>query len=97
MGNIVDAKAYGIAEDFVKSSKKAFAEKIARNTVKDIDVSEGKQDEAYTAAARFVLTGSVETSSPTGKPRTYGYHATVDVVGKKASLVELKVDPLDID
>ena len=42
---------------------------------------------------RFAITGSVETTSPTGKERTYLYHAKVDVDGKAAKLAALDVAP----
>ncbi|MBQ1862041.1 MAG: hypothetical protein II149_00865 [Clostridia bacterium] len=95
MGNITDTKESKAAQNFLLKSKDAFSEKILRNTVKDIDISECVQDETYASACRFNITGSVETESPTGKARTYLYHATVDVADKKENLVSLNITPLE--
>lgn len=92
MGTIIGTKESKIALDFLKKSKAAFSEKIARNTVKDIGVSECVLDESA-GTLRFAITGSVETTSPTGKERTYLYHAKVDVDGKAAKLAALDVAP----
>ena len=95
MGNITDTKESRIAQNFLLKSKDAFAAKIARNKINSIDVSGCVLDEAYTAAARFAVVGSVETTSPTGKLKTYEYKATVDVKGKECSLASLEVLPLE--
>ncbi len=95
MAHMIDTKESRIAQDFLKGSKKAFSEKIPKNTVKDIDITECTQDESYAEAVRIKMIGSVETSSPTGKPRTYLYHATVDVAGKKASFASLEIEPIE--
>jgi hypothetical protein len=95
MGNIIDTKESIAAQNFLLKSKNAFSEKILRNTVKDIDISECVQDETCTSACRFNITGSVETESPTGKGKTYLYHATVDVADKKENLVSLNITPLE--
>ena len=83
------------AQEFLKGAKSAFAEKLPRNKILDIGVTECVPDETVIAPVRMKITGSVETTSPTGKPRTYLYHAKVDVEGKKATLAELEVKPIE--
>ena len=95
MGLIMDTKESRLAQAFLLKSKPAFAEKIERNKVKDIDILSCVCDETVTGVARFEITGSVETSSPTGKPRTYQYRALVDVAGKECTMADLKVLPLE--
>ncbi len=95
MGKIIDTKESELVQEFVKNAKEDFSEKIFRNRVVDIDVTECLQDESFTEGVRMKVTGSVETSSPTGKPRTYEYHAVVDVHGKKAEFASLEVLPLE--
>ena len=96
MGTIVDTKESRLAQNCLLKSKEAFAAKIAKNKVMDIDISGCVCDETCKEAARFNITGSVETSSPTGKPRTYRYDAVVDVNGKDCKIADLKVSPLEI-
>ena len=93
MGIIVDNKESRLAQNFLLKSKEAIAAKIARNTVKNIDISDCAQDEAYKEAARFLIVGSVETTSPTGKTKTYKCRATVDVKGKECNFASLEVLP----
>ncbi len=95
MGTIINTKDGRTARNFVLRSKEAFSEKIPRNTVKDIDISECVRVEDYTEAVRIAVTGSVETTSPTGKTKTYRYQASVDVNGKEASFASLEVTPLE--
>ena len=95
MGNITDSKESRYAQEFLMKSKKVFDEKIARNKVNSIDVADCVLDETYAGAARFSIVGSVETTSPTGKLKTYEYKATVDVKGKDCSFVALDVLPLE--
>lgn len=91
MGNFTDSKESRCAQEFLLKSKKAFAEKIARNTVQNIDVFSCLLDEKDPAANRFTLVGSVETTSPTGKLKTYRYSASVAVNGKDCSIASLEL------
>ncbi|MBP5661907.1 MAG: hypothetical protein J6X30_01975 [Clostridia bacterium] len=91
----MDTKESKIAQKVVLKSKEAFALRIERNKVKNMDIASCTLDETFTAASRFVVTGSVETESPTGKAKTYTYRALVDVLGKEAALAELDVLPLE--
>ena len=95
MGNITDSKESRAAQEFLLKSKKIFADQIARNKVNNVDISSCVLDESYSDAARFSVVGSVETTSPTGKLKTYEYKATVDVTGKRCSLASLEVLPLE--
>ena len=95
MGNITDSKESRIAQEFLLKSKKIFADRIARNKVNNIDISSCVLDETYSDAARFAVVGSVETTSPTGKLKTYEYKATVDVKGKACTVESLEVLPLE--
>ena len=95
MGNIIDTKESRIALNFLQKSKDAFSAKIARGKINNIDVSSCVLDEAYTAAVRFAVVGSVEISSPTGKLKTYEYKATIDVTGKTCAFAALDVLPLE--
>ncbi|MBQ3866213.1 MAG: hypothetical protein II776_04870 [Clostridia bacterium] len=95
IGKIADTKESWTAQDFLKEAKGAFAEKLPRNKILDIGVTECVPDETVTTPVRMKITGSVETTSPTGKPRTYLYHAKVDVEGKKATLAELEIKPIE--
>ena len=89
------AKETKHAQDFLLKSKEAFAAKIARNKVNNIDFTVFTRDEAYTEAVRFLAEGSVETTSPTGKLKTYRYNATIDVNGKDCKFASLDVLPLE--
>ncbi|MBQ7173188.1 MAG: hypothetical protein IJR88_03645 [Clostridia bacterium] len=92
MMNITDSKESRAAQEFLMKSTKAFEAKIARGKVNNIDISVCTQDETYTALPRFQVVGSVEITSPTGKLKTYGYHATVDVNLKDCTLASLEVE-----
>ncbi len=95
MGNITDSKESRAAQEFVLKSKKTFSDQIARNKVNSVDISDCVLDKTYSAAARFSVVGSVETTSPTGKLKTYEYKATVDVAGKTCAFASLEVLPLE--
>ena len=91
----MESKEMKTAEKFLLKSKQAFAEKIPRNKLSDITVTECVRDEAFQEAARFRFTGAVGAASSTGKLRTYQYHATVDVKEKDAEIVDLEVLPIE--
>ncbi len=93
MGTVIDTKESRAVQNFILKSKEAFASKVARNKVNNIDISSCAQDDAYTAGVRFAVMGSVETTSPTGKLKTYLYRASVDVNGKECKFAELNVLP----
>ena len=95
MGKITDSRESRYAQEFLMKSKKLFDERIERNKVNSIDISDCVLDETYSDAARFAMVGSVETTSPTGKLKTYEYKATVDVCKKECNLVALTVLPLE--
>ena len=95
MGSIANTKESRAVQDFILKSKKAFAEKFERNKVNTIDISECVPDKTYTAAVRYAVVGSVETTSPTGKLKTYMYRASVDVNGKVCGMASLEILPIE--
>ena len=95
MGTIMDSKESRAVQNFLQKSKEAFAAQITRNKVNNIDISSCVLDETVTTAVRFAVIGSVETTSPTGKLKTYQYRASVDVDGKTCKFADLKVLPLE--
>ena len=95
MANITDSKESRVAQAFLKKSKDAFAQFTGKNKVVDIDIVNCLADESYTDGVRFNIFGSVETSSPTGKPRVYEYKAVVEVEEKEATFVTLSVFPME--
>ncbi|MBQ9428208.1 MAG: hypothetical protein IJU41_01540 [Clostridia bacterium] len=95
MSNVIDSKDCGRVRDFIMASETAFAAKFERNKVNNIDISSCEIDASYTAGERYAVVGSVETTSPTGKLKTYMYRAAVDVVGKKCALANLEILPLE--
>ena len=95
MGTIIDTKESRAVQTFLQKSKEAFAAQIARNKVKSIDISSCILDDTEPSVVRFAVVGSVETTSPTGKLKTYEYRATVDVDGKNCKFADLKVLPLE--
>ena len=93
MGTIIDTKESRAVQAFLQKSKEAFSAQIVRNKVSNIDISSCVLDETCKDAVRFAVMGSLETTSPTGKLKTYQYRATVDVDGKNCKFADLKVLP----
>ena len=93
MGTILDTKESRAVQNFLQKSKEAFNAQIVRNKVSNIDISSCILDETDPSVVRFAVMGSVETTSPTGKLKTYEYRATVDVDGKHCKFADLKVLP----
>lgn len=92
MNNITDSKESRAAQEFLMKSTKAFEAKIARGKVNNVDISSCVLDETYTALPRFKVVGSVEITSPTGKLKTYEYHATVDVNLRECAIASLAIE-----
>ena len=84
-----------LAQKFIKNAVEDFSEKLPRNKIEDIGITNCVPDESYKDADRFLIEGSVETTSPTGKIRTYKYNAAVDVACRKCTLADLSVLPID--
>ena len=59
---------------FITDSKEAFKTFIPRDKIDDVGITECKEKNGA-----FEVGGSVSTTSPTGKLKTFGYSATVNM------------------
>lgn len=87
MAKLTDEKREMKAQKFICGAKEEFKKFIPRDKIDDIGITECAEKDGV-----FQILGSVSTTSPTGKSKTFGYTAAVAVDGDgKAELSELKV------
>ena|GEM_PF-2087044 len=87
MAMTIDEKRQQQAKLFISGAKEAFKMFIPRDTINEIAVTECVEKDGA-----FELSGPVDTTSPTGKLKTFGYTATVIVdADGNASLSKLHV------
>ena len=63
-----------LVNEFVTNAEDAFKAFIPRDKVDDIDITQYSDN-----GGAVEITGSVSATSPTGKLKTYGYTATVNI------------------
>lgn len=88
MAKNIEEKRKNKAQSFIKGAKDEFKKFIPRDKIGDVDIRECVEKDGG-----FDITGSVATTSPTGKLKTFGYSAFVEVDGEgaKCSLSKLQV------
>ena len=81
-----------IVKNFIKEERDAFAKKIARDEIVEIEVFGCGTKEP--AVVRYTVSGSVDTKSPTGKSKIYKYTAEVDLNKEDGTceIAGLKID-----
>ena len=78
------------AQDFITGAKEGFKNRIPRDTIDSIGVTDCAEKDGI-----FIITGPVAAVSPTGKEKTYRYTAEVNVgADGECSLIKLKVSDL---
>ena len=87
MAKMTDEKRELKAQKFIIGAKDEFKKFIPRDKIDDVDVKECAEKDGV-----FEMLGSISTTSPTGKSKTFGYTAAVAVdEDGNATLSDLKV------
>ncbi len=90
MSKTVDQKREMKAQKFIVNAKEEFKKLIPRDKIDSVGVTECVEKDGD-----FEITGMVGTVSPTGKEKTFGYTAKVNVdANEVCSLVKLQVRDL---
>lgn len=74
MSDITKEKREELALEFITGAKEEFNKHIQRDTVDEVTVSDYTEKEGS-----FDFAGSLGVTSPTGKLKTFGYTAKVEV------------------
>jgi len=87
MSKTIDEKRAKKAQKFITHAKKEFEKIIPRDKIDNVEITTCVEKDGA-----FEIIGSVGTTSPTGKEKTFGYSAVVNVdANEECSLEKIKL------
>jgi len=87
MSKTIDEKREENVRQFIINAKTEFKKFIPRDTITDIEVTDCVENDGS-----YTVTGALGATSPTGKLKTFGYSAIVDIdADGKCSLAKLQL------